>query len=344
MSDRPNAGGKRRVALVYYSFSSFVRQDYEILSKYFEVRRVRYRSPKDAVNILGAVLKSDVSFSWFAGGHAFLAVLFSKTFGKKSVVVVGGYDVAYVPQMDYGQYTHGWLKRKYADFALKNADLVLAVSKFTEAEVLDRAKPKKIEVVYNAIDLNKFRPESESGNTIRGNVVLTVASGFKDAIRLKGLDAFVKAASYLPGAKFVILGLSDDDIAALDRIRTSNNVELHGYVDRDLLITYYRKSKVYCQLSYRESFGVALAEAMACGCVPVVTYRGALPEVVGRIGYFVPYGDPIRAADAIEKALSSGKEAVARDRIKNNFGLELRENRMINLIANLLRHAEIEED
>ncbi len=334
MSDRPNESGKRSVALVYYSFSSFVRQDYEILSNHFDVRRVRYSSLKDVVSILGAVLRSDVTFSWFAGGHAFLAVLFSKIFGKRSIVVVGGYDVAYVPEINYGQYTQGWMKRKYANFALKNADLVLAVSKFTEAEVLERAKPKKIEVIYNAINSNKFRPESENGDIMKGNVVLTVASG-KDAIRLKGLDAFVKAASYLPDATFVILGLSDDDMAALDCIRASNNVELHGYVNQDLLITYYRKSKVYCQLSYRESFGVALAEAMACGCVPVVTDRGALPEVVGRIGYFVPYGDPICAADAIRKALSSGKEDDARDRIKNNFGLELREHKMIDLIVNL---------
>jgi len=75
--------------LVYYSFSSFVRQDYEILSNHFDVRRVRYSSLKDVVSILGAVLRSDVTFSWFAGGHAFLAVLFSKIFGKRSIVVVG---------------------------------------------------------------------------------------------------------------------------------------------------------------------------------------------------------------------------------------------------------------
>ncbi|MEO7555918.1 MAG: glycosyltransferase, partial [Acidimicrobiales bacterium] len=41
-------------------------------------------------------------------------------------------------------------------------------------------------------------------------------------------------------------------------------------------------SQVYAQLSWHEAFGVSVAEAMLCGCTPVVTDVPALQEVAGR--------------------------------------------------------------
>ncbi|MFZ3148259.1 MAG: glycosyltransferase family 4 protein [Methanothrix sp.] len=277
---------------------------------------------------------SDICFSWFASGHSFVAVVLSMLLGKKCVVVAGGYDVAYDPEINYGQYTLGRMSRKRTDFVLKHADLVLAVSNFTKSEAMARARPKRIVVLYNAVDTDKFRPAS--CNEKREDAVVTVASGLGDVVKLKGLEVYIKAAELLPNVKFFILGLTDENKQALKSMISSGNVKLYGYMSQEELLTYYQKAKVYCQLSYRESFGLATAEAMACGCVPVVTDRGALPEVVGTTGYFVPYGDPALTANAIKMALYSGKERDVRDRIKNNFGIELREDKMIGLLRNLL--------
>jgi glycosyltransferase involved in cell wall biosynthesis len=71
------------------------------------------------------------------------------------------------------------------------------------------------------------------------------------------------------------------------------------------LISALKTAKVYCQLSYTESFCVAVLEAMACGCIPVVTDRDALPEVVGDVGFIVPYGDVEKTREAILSALLS---------------------------------------
>ncbi len=278
-----------KIAFIFYDLSSFVSRDFEILSRHFQVEKVKYRKPRDLFGIAASIWRSDVSFSWFASGHSFLAVLLSRMAAKKSIVIAGGYDVAFAPEIGYGQYTQGWNKRKYADFALKNADLVLAVSKFTKEEAIARASPRKIEVIYNGIDTDKFKPSSEMATGSRDDLALTVASGLRNVIKLKGLDVFVKAAAHLPEVKFLVAGLRDDDKETLKGIQSSNNIELRGCLTQDELISYYQKAKIYCQLSYRESFGVALAEAMACGCVPVVTDRGALPEVVGEAGFCVPY-------------------------------------------------------
>ena len=86
----------------------------------------------------------------------------------------------------------------------------------------------------------------------------------------------------------------------------------------------------------RAAAGMALAEAMACECVPVVTNNAALPEVVGDTGFYVPYGDPKATADAIEKALKSNKGNVARERIKKMFPLNRRENDLIQVIYEVM--------
>jgi len=88
--------------------------------------------------------------------------------------------------------------------------------------------------------------------------------------------------------------------------------------------------------SYHESFGVALAEAMACKCVPVVTRRAALPEVVGDCEIYVPYDDAEATAKAIGKAL--GEEELgksARERVVNMFSIEERERKLTELISTL---------
>src|SRR5271157_5036327 len=95
---------KLRILLVYYSaFSSFIKNDCDLLSKHYEVSKINIKTIKDIFSLAVAVSKCDLTFIWFAGKHAFPAILLSKILRKKSIVVVGGYDVAYLPEINYGQ-------------------------------------------------------------------------------------------------------------------------------------------------------------------------------------------------------------------------------------------------
>jgi len=84
------------------------------------------------------------------------------------------------------------------------------------------------------------------------------------------------------------------------------------------------KTKVYAQLSFHEGFGVAVAEAMLCECIPVLSTKGALPEVGGKNAYYVPFGDPKFAATVIERALKSNNGGIFRARVMLNFQLKKR--------------------
>ncbi|WP_292366043.1 MULTISPECIES: glycosyltransferase family 4 protein [unclassified Methanoculleus] len=270
------------------------------------------------LTILSGVLGADMTFSWFAHNHAYLAVIISRLLGKRSLVVVGGYEVAREPDIEYGALLVPGMAGKI-QYIIENADCILAVSEFSKSEILQVARPRRIETVYNGVDTSVFSPGGQ-----KENIVLTVCFISTANIRVKGLDTLMDAARRLPETRFVLLGQAlGDGLETLNR-DAPDNVEFIGQVQQEELIRWYRRAKVYCQLSYRESFGVALAEAMSCECVPVVTDRGALPEVVGDAGFVVPYGDADATATAISEALRSDGGRAARARVEKEFSLERR--------------------
>ena len=73
---------------------------------------------------------------------------------------------------------------------------------------------------------------------------------------------------------------------------------------------------------------------MSCGCIPIVTDKGALSEVVVNTGYCVPYGDVKATVEAIKKVLNAPEKMreKARKKIKDNFSLQRRENNLIKTI------------
>lgn len=322
-----------KILFIYPSLSSFIKDDLEILKKYFIVKPVEWKGKKSIFKLLRGVIWADVTFSWFASDHAFVVVFFSKLFGKKSIVVVGGFEVAYLPEINYGRFIDMWHKRRLTMFVLKHTDLALAVSNFTKNNFLKRTKPKRIEVVYNGVDIDKFKPAQEKENTI-----VTVGNVTEQGIKLKGLETFAKASINFPDCKFVIIGSVDKSIVN-ELKKTNPNLVFTNQIAHDNVLRWFQHAKVYCQLSYVESFGMSVAEAMSCGCIPVVTDRGGLPEVVGDTGFYVFYGNEKATAEAIKKALDAPDEVGgrARERIKEKFPMAKREKELIKIIYEVMK-------
>ena len=286
-----------KIVFVYPSLLTFIKTDLEILRRHFDVKAIQWTRTRDVKNMLRImwyIFRTDLSFIWFAGGHAARVVFLSKLFRKKSIVIVGGYEVANLPEIDYGAMTDPKSARR-VKYVLENADKLIAVSEFTKKEILKYSNSANLTVIYNGVDTDEF-----SSTVNKEDVIITVGS----KIKLKGLDTFIESAKLLLEKKFIIIGLPEDVINYLKPSKPAN-VILVGVISHEDILQYYQKAKVYCQLSYRESFGMALAEAMACECVPVVTDRGAIPEVVGNAGFYVPYRDPKATAEAIKEALNS---------------------------------------
>ncbi len=304
--------------------TTFIKRDYEILNKHFDVDVIEPPKKKSGwfkylFTVKNKIKKCDVAFGWFAGWHTAFSVHYSKKYKRRSIVVVGGYDAAYIPEINYGAFTN--LKERIpARYVLKHADLILPVSEFTKKEVLKRVKPKQVKLLYNGVNINKFK-----SNKTKENFVITIGN----KIRLKGLDTFADASKNFPNHKFVIIG----DNKTNTEILSNPNIIFTGKIPHDEVLKWLQKAKVYCQLSYTESFGMGLAEAMACECVPVVTDRGAIHEVVGDAGFYVPYGNEKATTEAIKKALNASDKLgkMAREQIES-FSLRKRETRLVEIV------------
>jgi len=330
---------KAKILFVYSALSPFVRRDLEILERHFYVKKMKVKTflvprrggdPLVFFKLVRGILWADIVYSWWANLNALFTALFCIFLRKKCIIVVGGYEVAYVPEMNYGALLtpKGRLKVK---LILRHASKVLAVSKSNEREILRFTQPKRLKLVYNGVDTEKFKPSGAKEDS-----VITVGATSDSTIKKKRLDTFVKASAYLPDIRFILIGKYDRSIERLKKI-ASSNVMFTGYISDESLLHYYQKAKVYCQLSTQESFGVALAEAMSCCCVPVVTRTYALPEVVGDTGFYVPYNDPKATAEAVRKALKSDKGMKARERIRKYFSIKAREKKLIKEILDLTR-------
>ena len=99
---------RKSILFVYTGFSTFVKNDFHILSSAHTVEKYQFAPVKGISKNAWQMFKQlffllihgwkyDVFYCWFADYHSFLPVLFAKIFGKKAFVVIGGYDVFPTP-------------------------------------------------------------------------------------------------------------------------------------------------------------------------------------------------------------------------------------------------------
>lgn len=330
------------ILFIYQVFGTFVKNDYEILKKHFPVREFYYKASKKlTVNLLSQIKmciwllkniwKAKFVYIWFADYHSFLPILFAKILTKKSFLVLGGYDVTYIPELKYGSFSNP-IRAFCAKFSMKNATLNLAVSDNIEREALEKVPEAKVKTIYTGYSKDKFLlPKNE-----KKKIILTVGSGDSlQRIRLKGIDFFVDVAKAMPKYKFIIIGVSNDALKYLKDV--PENVEILEKMEQNELIKFYQKSKVYAQFSMREGLPNAVCEAMLCGCIPVGFNSGGIPIAIGDCGFILKEKSVDKAIEMIEKAMNSpeslGKKA--RERIMKNFSLEQRENKILSIIKEI---------
>ena len=328
--------GAARILFVYSRESSFVGIDRSVLAERWVVRDWRQQGP--VVNLFAlarAVWRSDLVFGWFASWHTFWPVTLAWLMRKPSLVVIGGYDTANLPEIPYGVQGRG-LMRFVARWVMKRATRLLANSEYSRSEAAANAgvDPARVSVVYHGVpDPFGGLPASE-----RARSALTVGIVDRRNLARKGLGAFVRSAELLPDVNFVLAGRWDDGAADELRDTAPPNVTLTGRVEEDVLNEHYRRASVYVQPSAHEGFGLSVAEGMLAGCIPVTTRAGALPEVVGDVGVQIDGQDPAHLADAIARALEAGPgaRAAARKRVLDHFPLEVRRQGVQRLVAETL--------
>lgn len=315
----------RRVVLIHLSpreMADFVATDKLLLARNFQVRTLFYDGSlhgwPDALRILWAVARSDASLSWFAYHQAFFAVRFGRLLRKRSVVIIGGFEVALEERPSKEMPPKEARRLRYT---LDNASAVLSVSEALATKARRWTSRPDLQVVPLAFDERKFLPRGTKDGS-----VTTTAYIRRDNMERKGLRSYVKAARLMPATRFYMVGKALDNSVNELRREAPSNLTLTGWLEEADLIARLQASSVYVQASTHEGFGSGLAQAMLCECVPVVTTFGALPEVVGEAGIYIQTNQPDEIVNGVTRALTHpqlGRDA--RERVVSRFGLEHRE-------------------
>ena len=330
------------VLFIKHTNSSFVRRDEAFLARnyvtsvfYFKggaFGRLLLSEAALTLWLLRHIWASKLIFVWFADYHSLIPTLLARVSRKRCAIVIGGYDAAKIPHLGYGAQV-----RRFRGFCVRVscrfADVILPVSEFVRKNILRLCRGTECRMVYNGVDPAFF---SMMGR--KEDLVLTVCGvGDMRRMLIKGVDFFCDVARAMPDLAFILVGVT----GAAKRFaedRKIDNLRVLGRLSQEELLGYYRKAKVYCQFSVYEAFGMALAEAMLCECIPVGSDCGAIPEIIGHAGFIVENRSTAEALETIREALSQRDESgrLARQRIVENFLVQRKKQVLRGMIDGML--------
>ena len=210
------------------------------------------------------------------------------------------------------------------------ADKITTVCKYNKKWVIENVgvPPDKIEVIYNGVDTNYFRPLLIPRDP---NLVGTVARVYG----LKDIKNFIKAARYVvnhvPDAKFVVVGSIADPTYWEECNRLVHLLNLEDkfqFVGKSTNpVFWYNSLSIFVLSSASEGFPLSTIEAMACGTPAIVTNVGGAGEAVGDCGFVVEPYNPKALGEKIAWCLTHKEEleslrTCSRERAVKMFSLD----------------------
>ena len=239
----------------------------------------------------------------------------------------------------------------YISFLNRRIDKLICLSDGVEEHVLKQAprrmKDKTIRI-YKGYDpewLKDVIPASRKDLKIPENafVVCCVANIRK----IKGVNYLIKAADFLPPdlpVWFILVGEKSDSMCIrimIRRTKYADNFITIGY-SKDPL-SYTSICDLYVQPSVSEGLGRSVIEAMCLRKPVVVTDKGGAKELIkeGINGHIVHVRSAKAIAETITKCYENrnilpGMGDKARERILNDFNLQIAVDETYNLYLNLL--------
>jgi glycosyltransferase involved in cell wall biosynthesis len=196
---------------------------------------------------------------------------------------------------------------------------------------------KKMQVIYNGIDTELFRPNPEARVALRSRLGLppdALLIGMAGRLhRHKDHRTFLTAARLLrekfPEVHFVLCGegLTADNTKLAAEIGDGLEGHCHLLGEQRDMPAFYAGLDIAANSSLTEAFPLAVGEAMSCGVPCVVTEVGDSPSMVAETGKIVPPRQPALMTSAWDELIQVGADArrilgsAARERVVTRFSV-----------------------
>lgn len=169
-------------------------------------------------------------------------------------------------------------------FLQRVADRYIKVYLFTSAEMgmewvekgIIGSKEKIAEVMEVSAAFSALEKRIDKTSTPGSPVFLWVGRLNANKDPQTVVKAFIKFLSFQPSAKLYMIYQTEELLQQVREMIHSNDkageaIQLIGQIPNQQLQEWYFKADFFISGSHYESGGVALCEAMSCGCIPIVT-------------------------------------------------------------------------
>ena len=336
----------KKVIFIKLLNSSFINIDEEILSDNYKVVTFQFVKVKgfqvlkelffEFFFMLKHIWNTDVVYIWFADFLAVIPTTIGRLFRKKVVIVIGGVDASFVEELNYGVKTR-LLGQVSLFVSTTFATNLLPVTNFTYTHLLKNVSPrlsKKSKIIYNCYnDLFNCTKVSERNN----NIITVCLADTKVTTLIKGVDFYVSLANELPELTFYVVGVSGQALSYLESI-SGKNVILLPKIPQQELKELFCTSKIVCQFSRHEAFGVALLEGISSGCYPIgYNYGGTKEILIDNLGILIKKLDVKEGKQAIEEGMRKTKVDIdpIKKSIDQRFLINVRKRKLISFMDEL---------
>jgi glycosyltransferase involved in cell wall biosynthesis len=233
------------------------------------------------------------------------------------------HDIIYLENVDFkgtayqnlGNLYRRWLVPKIVN----KASLILTVSEFEKQNILERlpSTEGKVQVLYNGVSPqfnNSYSQKQVEELRIEFNLpaqfVMFLGNTAPKKNTLNVIKAYVdlclKHENKIP---LVLLDYKKElVIRILEELKQPGLIDMFifpGYVPHHKIPLVYNAATLFLYPSLRESFGLPILEAMACGTPVITSSTSSMPEIAGDAALLVDPYKPAELTAAMHKALTN---------------------------------------
>lgn len=258
-----------------------------------------------------------------------------------------------VPVVVTAQLSHRSMYDRFGRLTLPLTDWLsdaIVVNSNAVADSLRRSigfPKRRIYVCYNGVDTQQFYPapgqrplELAHASIVVGSVCVMRSEKRMDWV----IRAFARVREFDPQMRLLLVG-SGPEIPGLERLINELGIQDVSYFvpTQDNVVPWLQAIDIYINSSSTESFPNGLLEAMACGCFPIGSRVGGIPELItdGENGLLFNASDQDELAAMLKLAITNesfrqqAREKAAR-RARQEFSMQKNVSRMESLYERLL--------
>jgi glycosyltransferase involved in cell wall biosynthesis len=218
----------------------------------------------------------------------------------------------------------------FADFAVKHADKLIAVSESTKRDILKwypDVSESKIKVIYHGFESNLSLQRLVDETALKhyrleSKKYLLYVGAIQPRKNIQVLlEAFAVERKRHSNMKLVLAGekawLWQETLTAIERHPFREDIIVTGTIAFTELATLYTSAKMFVFPSLYEGFGIPVLEAMAVGIPVICANNSSLPEVGGDAAFYFDAQNVSELALHIESLWT--EETLCEDMVRKGY-------------------------